>query len=152
MKLDYFKLHELVPKDIIQSRGEAAIELMDPRILYDLDTLRGSMRVPMTVNTVSRQSRGLRTPSSQYYSPTSQHTSGRAVDAVSRIKPEEFHYEILTNPHWYASISFLEIDITWLHIDCRYNADGSRIRCWSPSRGFVDPEAYLGEIKTKLRK
>jgi len=149
MKLEYFTLRELLPPNVIEARGAAAIELMDPRILFDLDTLRGRMGVPMTVNDRLRHFRGFRTRQSNHYSPFSQHSLGRAIDSVSSLKPEAYHYEILTNPDTYVNISFLEIDISWLHIDCRHNWDGARIKCWSPNRGFVDPGEYLKELKIK---
>ena len=147
--MKFFKVKELVPKAVYTARGEASIELMDARILKALDDLRAKMGVPMTVNDANRQFRGLRTPESRDFSPYSQHTFGRAVDAVSKLNPEAFHREILSNPGLYPGVTFIEIDITWLHIDCRDNADGARIKCWSPSRGFVDPAAYLKEIKNK---
>jgi hypothetical protein len=144
--LKYFKVKELVPKAVYAERGEAAIELMDARILKALDDLRAATKAPMTVNDATHQFRGLRTPDCKEFSPYSQHTFGRAVDAVSVLKPEAYHKEILVNPDKYPGVTFIEIDITWLHIDCRDNADGSGIKCWSPARGFVDPKVYLREI------
>jgi len=68
------------------------------------------------------------------------------VDSICSIKPVEFHRQILKNLDKYIHIRFIEIDITWLHIDCRDNLGGERIKLWSPVRGFVSLDAYLKEI------
>ena len=152
MTLKYFKVSELVPRVVFKARGEAAIELMDKRVLQALDDLRAVTKYPMTVNDKTHQFRGLRTTDCKEFSPYSQHTFGRAVDAVSVLKPEAYHREILTNLDKYPGVTFIEVDITWLHIDCRDNADGARIKCWSPTRGFLKVDDYLREVIKKLNK
>ena len=108
----FFKVQELVPREVFKARGEAAIELMDKRVLQALDDLRAVTKYPMTVNDKTHQFRGLRTPDCREFSPYSQHTFGRAVDAVSVLKPEAYHREILTNLDKYPGVTFIEVDIT----------------------------------------
>jgi hypothetical protein len=52
---------------------------------------------------------------------------------------ETIRMYILGNRKLFPGITFLEVDISWLHIDCR-NDD---FTLWSPKRGFVSIENYL---------
>lgn len=156
-----FKLKNFIPQEFIPSalhkhRGDKAIECMDYRILNAVDLLRDNMRVlgfdnGFTVNNWHiggpRQFSGLRTPDSPDYSPTSQHTFGRAIDFVTKTPIKEIHKHIIDNPYIYSGIKFIEIDIGWCHIDCRLNSDGAPLKLWSPKRGFVSVEQYRAELK-----
>lgn len=151
-----FIVKEFVPEAIYKNRGESAIELMDNRIVNAVDLLRENLRVlghdnGFTVNNWhlggDRQYCGLRTPESRDYSPTSQHTFGRAIDVVTKTPLKVIHRHIIENPYIYSGIKFIEIDIGWLHIDCRKNADGSELKLWSPKRGFVSVEQYRAECR-----
>ncbi len=72
----------------------------------------------------------------------SQHIFGRAIDGHPEEKTSfEIRKAIIQNPSRYSFIRFLEIDISWLHFDCRNN--GGKLELWSPARGFVDSAKYL---------
>lgn len=153
--LNHFCVQEFVPSAVYSRFGERAIEQMDRRIVISIEQLRGNLIAagydnPITINNWvwggPRQYSGLRTPQSADYSNTSQHSRGRAIDGVSKTPIEVIHKHILENLHLYPHIRFIEIDIGWLHIDCRDNACGKPVVCWSPKRGFVSPETYLKEL------
>lgn len=156
MDLKYFKVQEFVPPEIYQRRKDKAIECMDYRIINTAEILRHAMREEegqdngFTINNWhingNRTESGLRIPSSKFYSTTSQHSFGRALDIVTKTPIKLIHAHILKNLILYPCIRFIEVDITWLHIDCRHNSDSSRIKLWSPKRGYVDVDAYLVEL------
>lgn len=121
----YFKIHELVPPEVYKEKGEKAWELLDSRLLKQLDLLRIHFG-PMTVNNYywggTREWSGLRTPVSPYYSPYSQHTFGRAADCLFKnFTAEDVRQEILKrrNEEWCKYINSLELNVSWLHFDVR---------------------------------
>lgn len=156
----YFKTSEFVPDKVYKERGEAALELMDGRIVEAMEKLREWSGRPMTVNsrTEGRNWSGLRTPECPQFSPYSQHTFGRAVDSVASTPPELFHKKIIEDGELGGKlITFIEIGIGWLHIDCRDNRDGSRLKLWCPASahmhnfydipaGYMEPGNYLALI------
>ena len=155
MKLRNFQLWELVPKEIYDRRGAQAIECMDFRIVCAVDDLRDNLRKEgydngFIINSWKsgghKTQSGLRVPGQQEYSNTSQHSFGRAVDFTTKTPIKAIHKHILTNLDKYPHIRFIEIDISWCHVDCRDNFDDDRIKLWSPKRGFVSVEQYLKEL------
>jgi len=129
-KPDYFRIEELVPPELFhQFRGRQHIvwQQLDARSLYSLDRLR-EIFGPAYVNTWLWGGRfeqsGLRTPNSQYYSPTSQHSHGRGFDVKFRNEDDydKIRHIIVSNPlkDEFRFITCIEKDTpTWLHIDCR---------------------------------
>ena len=125
-KCKYFKIHELVPPEVYEARGEKAWELMDDRILQSIDKLRERFG-PATINNYEyggdREWSGLRTPSSPWFSPYSQHTFGRAVDVIFRDTTAEEARKKIIHDHdsdeYEYNITSIESDVPWLHIDCR---------------------------------
>ncbi|ELH4810082.1 hypothetical protein Q9X96_003116 [Vibrio vulnificus] len=146
-KSKYFKVEELVSKSMFNQRGQKAVELIDERVLMTLDSLRTNLGKPITVNNWlwggDFQQRGLRDrgfykSDADYVSSLSQHKYGRAVDFdVKGLSAKEVRKHIIENQHLYPHISFLEVDINWVHFDCRNNDE---LTLWSPSRGFIDQE------------
>jgi hypothetical protein len=68
---------------------------------------------------------GLRTKNSKYYSPTSQHSLGKAIDAVfSKYDVEEVRQYILDNQEEFPHIGGVELGVSWLHIDTRPRVNG----------------------------
>jgi len=138
MKAKYFKIHELVPPAIYQSRGEKAWELIDVNLIKLLDELRESYG-QATINDYlfggSRMWSGLRTADSPYFSVTSQHSFGRAVDIIFKdISAEEVRQSMLKNESKWLSIYpyiTLEDDVNWTHIDVRNNPEKG-IRLFKP--------------------
>lgn len=126
---EHFSIQELVPPDLYKEHEEWVLWFQfDDRLLKVLDRLRATYG-PMTVNNWSwggslTQS-GLRTPKSKYYSFTSQHAHGRAVDARPKdCSVETIRKDILELKYeWMADITGLELKVSWLHIDTRNHRD-----------------------------
>ncbi len=115
-----FTIQELVDPGTYKRFGERSWMFLDPRILKALQGLRNHFG-PCTVNNWhtggDRQWSGLRTPSSPYYSSTSQHTFGRAIDCIFRNAPaKEVRAWIKDEQPMY--ISRIEGGVSWVHIDC----------------------------------
>lgn len=140
----HFKAHEFVPPSIFNKRGDKSFELIDSRILMTMDKLREMLGRPITVNNYywggSRSQSGLRTldfygSTSKYESSLSQHKYGRAVDfLVKGMSAVDVRKFIVDNKEHFPYITFMETDISWVHIDCR-NCEA--ITTWSPERGFT---------------
>jgi len=134
-KCEHFIIQELVPQKVYADRGHKAWELIDVRLLKTIDRLRnryGSMKINDWQWQGNREWSGLRTPNSPYYSPYSQHTFGRACDIIfSDITAEEVRQDILAdmNHKDFKLIYSLELDVSWLHIDCR---NATRIKAFKP--------------------
>jgi len=129
MKSKYFKIHELLPKHLYEKYGEKGWKFIDNRLIESIDALKEHFNLgTMTINNYfwggDREWSGLRTPNSPYYSETSQHSFGRAADAVfSHYSAAEVRNHIIDNPHRYPYIKGIELDVEWVHIDAR-NEDG----------------------------
>lgn len=125
MKSKYFKIHELVPEHIYEAYKEKGWKFIDSRLIETIDSLKGYFNLgTMTINNYywngDRKWSGLRMPSSPYYSETSQHSFGRAVDIVfSDYTAEEARNYIINNQDKFQYIKGLELDVSWLHIDIR---------------------------------
>ena len=131
----HFQAKELVPPSIYEKRGEQSIQLIDERVLITLDKLRetfGSCTIndwPFSNDCQFTQS-GLRTPESDVYSPTSQHTFGRAMDCKFKdYSGEEIRNLVIENRAIFPYITFIENDVSWFHFDVR---NCERITLWSP--------------------
>lgn len=134
-KCKHFAIHELVPSQVFNDRGEKAWQLMDERLLITLDRLRDQFG-PMTINNYyfggDREWSGLRTKDSPFYSPYSQHSFGRAADCLFKnISTDAVRRTILgdqENPD-FELIGSIELGVSWLHFDVR-NCD--RIMTYTP--------------------
>lgn len=145
--MKHFNVEELVPQHIFELKGLSSIELMNPKILDVADTLRELTGVPLTINNWkwggNRNWSGLRDATSSYYSPTSQHSFGNAIDVVNKhISAHEVRNLILDNTDLFPYVTFLECGISWVHIDVR---EGNGIKLWVPKRGFITKEEFLTE-------
>lgn len=129
----YFEPYELVPPDLYQLRGDKCVELIDDRVLITLDTLRdtfGSCTINDWYWGGSFEQSGLRTPDAPEFSPTSQHTFGRAMDCKFKaVSAEQVRTTVIHNKPLFPYITFLEDDVTWFHFDVR---NGERLVLWSP--------------------
>ena len=125
MKSVYFKIQELVPKKIYELLGEKAWDLIDDNLIFTIDQLKlsypkGSMTINNWVYGGGREWSGLRTIDSPYYSETSQHTLGKAIDCVfSHYKVNDVRNDIISNTKLYPHLKGIELDVSWLHADCR---------------------------------
>ena len=132
-KCKHFKAHELVPPAIYDKFGERSFMFLDDRLLKLCDALREEFG-SATINNYKwggdRVASGLRSPDSPYYSPTSQHSFGRAVDilfkdySAERVRSDiKDDSTIWQNGTGLNSIT-LEDGVSWLHIDIRNGKAG----------------------------
>lgn len=122
-KCKYFKIHELVPPNVYEERGERAWYLLDNRMLMVIDRLREKFGL-MTINNYEfggvREWAGLRTSNSPYYSAYSQHSFGRAFDIIFKdTSTDRVRNHILANQEEFPEIGGIELGTSWLHIDGR---------------------------------
>ena len=127
----HFTPSEFVPRDIYIERGIKSLQLIDDRILRIADWLRDRYG-GTTINNWQwggdREWSGLRTPDSPYYSRTSQHTFGRAIDCIfNDYTAEEVRQDLKAS----MMLDDLNIDsvtledgVGWLHADVRNNEAG----------------------------
>ncbi|MGL4475418.1 MAG: hypothetical protein ACRCT7_13350 [Shewanella sp.] len=141
-KPKHFKTQELVPEHIYKARGEKALELIDERVLITIDTLREKLGCSITINNWmwggNRNWSGLRTAGfykslQAYEDSLSQHKYGRAVDMlVKGMEASQVRQFIYDNKKDFPYVTFVETDISWVHVDCR---NCQPITTWSPDRG-----------------
>ncbi len=120
-----FKLTEFISKETWDKYGHGALKYLDDRIIKTCQKLRDELGIPLTINNWhyggNRHESGLRVEGMKNYSPTSQHTFGRAVDIISaHMSAEEMRQHIYNNRYNYPYIKAIERNVSWLHIDCRY--------------------------------
>lgn len=126
IKAEHFAVHELVPPEIYKKRGEKAWQLINPSLINLIDALRGEFG-SAKINDYhwggSRKWSGLRTPDSPYYSMTSQHSLGNAVDILFKNHTaDEVRKAITSDPDKWLAICpsiTLEDKTSWVHIDVR---------------------------------
>lgn len=125
----HFKAHELVPLQIFNLLNESlCMALIDDKLIKSIDAIKerfpdGSMSINNYMWNGDRGWSGIRTKGSPWYSATSQHTLGKAIDAVfSKYDVEEVRQYILDNPDEFPYIKGIELDVSWLHIDVRDSA------------------------------
>jgi len=122
----HFKIQELVPKELYQLVKEDTLwGLIDERLIDTIDALKEKFpQGTMTINNwlwgEDRNQSGLRTKNSKYYSPTSQHSIGKAIDCVfSEYETDSVRQYIINNPDEFPHIKGIELDVSWLHVDVR---------------------------------
>ena len=125
MESKYFEIHELVPKHIFDKYGEKAWRFVDASLINTIDSLKTHFKNgTITINNYywggDRHWSGLRTPASPYYSETSMHSFGKAVDIIfSEYDVDEVRKYIINKPYFFPFVKGIELDVTWLHIDVR---------------------------------
>ena len=132
-KCKHFKAHELVPPAIYDKFGERSFMFLDDRLLKLCDALREEFG-SATINNYKwggdRVASGLRSPDSPYYSPTSQHSFGRAVDILFKDYSAERVRSVIKDDStiWKNGTGLnsitLEDGVSWLHIDIRNGKAG----------------------------
>jgi hypothetical protein len=126
----YFSLNECFPPDFPKSW-----KYFDERILISADKLRETFGA-LWCNGNGLTQCGFRTNGSV----TSQHRFGRALDLHSnKYSSEEMRKYIIRNREMFPYIKFLELSVSWLHIDCRNSA----FQLWCKKRGFISEDIYL---------
>lgn len=134
----FFQIEELVPPDVFEEMGDSAFRLLDERALLTLDQIRDAFGVCIVNDWASGgkySESGLRTPDCETYSPTSQHTFGRAMDCKFRdCDAETVRESVIQNKFQFPWITFIEDEVGWFHFDVR---NGERIQLWSPSKNIT---------------
>lgn len=130
-KSNYFKIYELVSRQVYQKYGQTAWQFFDPRLLETLDFLREKLAARIIINDWfwdgNLQQRGLRcnldpivaakTNARQLY--CSAHCYGQAADfdvegmTAQEVRDWLLHTEDLPHP------IRLEDGVNWVHIDVR---------------------------------
>lgn len=125
IKSKHFRIEELVPKGTFEELGEQAWELIHPDLIEMIDLIKehfpeGSCTINNWLWNGQRNWSGLRTPDSPYYSKTSQHTLGKAVDMIFNHYTTDYVRDfIIRNIDQFPKIKGIEIGTSWLHIDVR---------------------------------
>ena len=99
------------------------IGMLDRRMVMADQMLRdhfGSVMINNWWDEGVRQWSGIRTEESENYSPTSQHTYGRASDKIFSLATAE-EVRIYIELHWRElGITCIEGKVSWVHSDVRY--------------------------------
>lgn len=139
MELNNFVVEEFVPKELYELMGDHSICCMNQDLITFIVNLRKTLGKPITINTWkwggSFNSRGIRLPGSEYYSATSQHSEGNALDFdVSGMFADEVRNWIIANRDlpWVKPITFLEDGVNWVHVDVglTYGRSLNRLILW----------------------
>ena len=132
MESKYFKVKELVPLNIVNVLNEQVLwNMIDDSLIETIDTLKEVFdKGTITINNYlwggDRGWSGLRTIGSPYYSKTSMHSVGKAVDCIfSGYDVEEVRQYILDNPDKFPHVGGIELGVSWLHVDVRDRVNGS---------------------------
>lgn len=125
MKPEFLRIEEVVPPALFHELPARKLWLLfDDRILHAFDELR-RIYGPITINDWfwggKRTQSGFRMPGSNYYSLTSQHAHGRALDGIPKeTSVETIRRDIMDRKYEFMKqIKGLELDVSWLHFDCR---------------------------------
>ena len=134
MKSTKFKIEELVPLRLINLIHKDLLwKLIDDDIIIAIDKIKevfpkGSMSINTYLWSGNRTQSGVRTKNSKYYSETSQHSLGKAIDCVfDNYSTNEVREYILANQDEFPTIGGVELGTSWLHIDVRPRRNGKII-------------------------
>ena len=126
MRSSKFKLYELVPQELYDTiHPDVLWNILDDKLLLSIDAIKKKFPLgSMSVNTYkwggTRNQSGLRTKHSKYYSKSSQHSIGKAVDCIFTAYPtDSVRKYILGHPTLFPHIGGIELGVSWLHIDVR---------------------------------
>lgn len=118
-------LDEYIPKGLYvkySGRPHILIGALDKRLIESDQKLRdvfGSVLINNWWTGGNRNWSGIRTPDSSYYSPTSQHSFGRASDKIFKAPAAEVREYIKKN--WkQLGITCIEENVGWVHSDVRW--------------------------------
>jgi len=128
-KCKHFSIEELAPPELCEELHEDLIWAMfDENVLKFADWLKGFCGgASVTVNTWiwggNLKQSGLRTKSSEYYSETSQHSKGCALDLkVEGWTAEALRQALRKHEEEVAPVPYItsvEDKVTWLHVDTK---------------------------------
>jgi len=134
MKSTKFKIEELVPLKLIDLIHKDLLwKLVDDDLILAIDKIKkvfpkGSISINTYKWAGDRTQSCVRTKNSKYYSSTSQHSLGKAVDCIfSAYTTDEVRDYILNSPDEFPTIGGVELGTSWLHIDVRPRRNGKII-------------------------
>ena len=120
----HFDKEELLPK------GFEDASVLDPNLLLMIDEIRELLGVPCTINADGRNWCGYRTKDCPIGATHSQHKLGKAAD----LHPQGMSAEVARQKVKEAIkngklkyIGGIELDVSWLHVDCRDRINGKVI-------------------------
>lgn len=127
-------LDEYIPRQLYEKykgREHLLINALDPRLIVADQALRDEFG-PVIINNWwgggDRNWSGLRTPGSPYFSQLSQHTFGRASDKIFTRHDANQVREYIDTFWRELGISAIELGVSWVHSDVRYNIIGNLIK------------------------
>lgn len=119
-------LDEYIPKSLYlkyEKSTHILIGLLDNRLVKADQMLRDEFGV-VTINNWwnggDRNWSGLRTSESSDFSPTSQHSYGRASDKLFANTPAEIVRQYIEQNWQILGITCIEINVSWVHSDVRW--------------------------------
>lgn len=122
----HFIIEELVSKELYDLvHPDTLWDMFDPKLLETIDKLKevfpeGHISINDWKWMGQRNQSGLRTKDSKYYSSTSQHSIGKAVDCIfSDYNVDSVRQYIINNPDEFPYVKGIELGVSWLHIDVR---------------------------------
>ena len=127
---DNLFLDEYIPKELyLKTSPSILISLLDSRMIACDQKLRdafGSVTINNWWTGGNRNWSGLRTPDCPNYSPTSQHSFGRASDKIFSAPADEVRQYIKNN--WRElGITRIEDNVSWVHSDVAYTIENELI-------------------------
>lgn len=137
----YFNISELVGKRTVKKYGERAWRFLDYRALYALLIVREGLDKSITVNSGSREQRGLRTIIQQIVRRKSirnvlyisAHIQGKAFDFdVKGMTAKEVREWIVNNGYLFPFKIRLEDGVSWVHIDTVYEEKNNKVYLFKP--------------------
>ena len=130
MRSTYFQIHELVPQALFETVHEDLLwNMIDDKLIDTIDAIKKKFPLgSMTINNYywggDRGWSGVRTKESPWYSDKSQHTLGKAIDAIfSEYPTDDVRQYILDNPEEFPYVKGIELGVSWLHVDVRDRED-----------------------------
>ena len=126
-----FYLDEYIPKDLYlkyEKNQMLLIGLIDRQLLRADQLLRiqfGPITINNWWNEGERQWSGLRTNDSPDFSPTSQHTFGRASDKMFKLATAIEVRAYITDNFKTLGITCIEDNVNWVHSDVRCYKDNA---------------------------
>lgn len=132
----HFKIHELLPPEIYNLyNSERFWRLFSSELLYTIDKIKEYLeshynkKISVIINDYfwkgNYSQSGLRTPTSKYYLPTSDHTVGMAADLKFKGCELNDVYDMILSDQNCESFKYItcvediEVTPTWLHISTR---------------------------------
>jgi len=123
-------LDEYIPKELYlkyEKNSYVLIGLIDRELVKADQLLRNRFGI-VTINNWwkggERQWSGLRTMDSPDWSPTSQHTFGRASDKLFKTATSRVVLDYISANYKTLGITCIESNVAWVHSDVRCYCDG----------------------------